>query len=407
MKMRFFILSLFSFQCAFAQSPIWQVEKQVPATDIYAIRKLGSRLYAAGESQVFISDRWGISWTASSKFNPTPDGIDDMISFKDKLYATGYGKGIYESADNGKTWHFASQGLSGIAPVRFAARNGALYVATDDQGVQQLNAAGTAWGAFNKGLDFKTSYSFNAIINTESALIGGMGANGTLAVLNDSTAEWDIRYHGGRILPGLTTYDFLQTEKHIWAFTNSKAYASADRGATWVQVPAGMRHGSFSRATATPTHIYAAVNFGNNHTILYNRRVAAPLSEAWATVDTLAGYYTYSLVYANGRLYVATQKGLLSTPLVTRIDVPRQRIPKDFYVYPNPSFGQVTLANGLAAGSGEFQLSDANGKVAFTSPVISDSQPLDISKLSPGTYYYTLTGSDEGEIKGRLVVGKP
>ncbi len=418
MKIIFIILSLLSFQYAAAQPDAagsdlatsdraWRVERQIPATDIYAIRNLNGKLYATSASQVFVADRWGTSWTASEQLNPAPEGIDDLISFKGKLYATGYGKGIYESTDNGKSWRFASQGFSGAAPMRFAERKGTLYVATDDQGVQQLNAAGTAWAAFNKGLDFGSSYSFNAIINTDSCLIGGMGANGTLAVLNDRTAEWDIRYHGGRILPGLTTFDFVQTGKQIWAFTNSKAYASVDNGATWVHVPAGMRHGSVSRATATAMHIYAAVNYGENHTILYSWRIAAPLSAAWTTVDTLAGYYTYGLAYANGRLYVATQQGLISTPAGLSTEVPRQKIPRDFFVYPNPSTGQVTLANGLAAGGGEFRLSDGNGKVALSGRVTSDSQPLDVSKLAPGTYYYTLAGGRAEVQVGRLVVEKP
>lgn len=420
MKIICSILSLLSFQYAFAQSDIasrdreessrvvWRVERQVPIADIYAVRNIGGKLYAAGASQVYVSDRRATSWTASAELNPAPAGIDDLIRFKGKLYATGYGKGIYESTDNGQNWRFASQGFSGTAPIRFAERKGTLYVATDDQGVQQLNAAGTAWAAFNKGLDFRSSYSFNAIINTDSCLIGGMGANGTLAVLDDRTAQWDIRYHGGRILPGLTTFDFVQTGKHIWAFTNSRAYASSDHGATWVHVPAGMRHGSVSRATATPTHIYASVNFGDNHTIIYNRPIAAPLSDAWTTVDTLAGYYTYGLAYANGRVYVATQKGLISASAGPSIQVPRQRIPqKGFFVYPNPSIGQVTLANGLAAGGDEFRLSDGSGKVALSGRVTSDSQPLDISKLAPGTYYYSLTGSGTVEHTGRLVVEKP
>lgn len=420
MRIICYILSLFSFQYAFAQSDeisvgtaspgrvVWRLERQVPLSDIYAIRNLGGRLYAAGASQVYIADRWGTSWAASTEFNPAPAGIDDLVSFKGKLYATGYGKGIYESTDNGKTWRFASQGFSGTSPIRFAERKGRLYVATDDQGIQQLNAAGTSWAAFNKGLDFRTSYSFNAIINTDSCLIGGMGANGTLAILDDKTAQWNIRYHGGGILPGLTTFDFVQTGKHVWAFTNSRAYVSGDNGATWLYVPAGMRHGGVSRATTTATHIYAAVNFGDNHTIVYKRRIAAPLSEAWTTVDTLAGYYTYGLAYANGRLYVATQKGLISTFTGPSIEVPRQKIPyRDFFVYPNPSIGQVTLANGLAAGGGEFRLYDGNGKVAWSGIVSSDSQPLDISKLAPGTYYYTLTGNEAGERKGRLEIARP
>jgi photosystem II stability/assembly factor-like uncharacterized protein len=413
MKIVFFILSLVSFQYAFGQiaptrpDRIWHVEKQVPVADIYAIRNLGGKLYAAGANQVFVADRWGTSWTASAGFNPAPDGIDDLINFNGRLYATGYGRGIYESTDNGKNWRIASRGFSGTAPMRFAERKGTLYVATDDQGVQQLNAAGTAWAAFNKGLNFGSSYSFNAIINTDSCLIGGMGANGTLAVLNDRTAEWDIRYHGGRILPGLTTFDFVQTEKHIWAFTNSKAYASTDKGNTWVHVPAGMRHGTASRATATATHIYAAVNFGDNHTIVYSRRNTAPLSEAWATLDTLTGYYTYGLTHANGRLYVATQKGLISTSINSSIEVPRQTIPrKNFFVYPNPSVGHVTLGNGLAVGGDEFRLSDGSGKIVLSSRVTSDSQPLDISKLAPGSYYYMLTGSGTGDRTGRLLVGK-
>ncbi|MNL37408.1 hypothetical protein D3C87_1595510 [compost metagenome] len=107
-------------------------------------------------------------------------------------------------------------------------------------------------------------------------------------------------------------------------------------------------------------------------------------------------------------MYVATQKGLISTSVGSSIEVPRQVVPrKNFFVYPNPSVGKATLANGLAAGGGEFRLTDGSGKVAWVSQVTSDSQPIDISKLAPGTYYYQLIGSSAGEKNGRLVVGKP
>jgi len=161
-----------------------------------------------------------------------------------------------------------------------------------------------------------------------------------------------------------------------------------------------MRQGGVSRATATATHIYAAVNFGDNHTLLCKRRIGAPISEAWTTVDTLAGHYTYGLAYANGRLYVATHKGLISTSMGASIEIPRQKIPhRDFFVYPNPSIGQVILANGLAAGGGEFRLRDGSGKVALSGRVTSDSQQLDISRLTPGTYYYTLQAMGRKSIK--------
>ena len=50
-----------------------------------------------------------------------------------------------------------------------------------------------------------------------------------------------------------------------------------------------------------------------------------------------------------------------------------------------------------------FILSLLSFQNAFAQPgVPSGSQPLDISKLAPGTYYYTITGSGTGERTGRV-----
>jgi photosystem II stability/assembly factor-like uncharacterized protein len=383
----------------------WQFEKQLPAKDIYSIKVINGRLTAGTVNQVFISDSIGSNWTGSPAFEPNPTGVDDIIRFNGKMYATGYNRGLFESADLGKTWASSNKGLPSNAPMKFAERKGVLYVATSDQGIYQLNAAGTQWSAFNDGLYSNISYNFNSLANFSGTLVGSPGANGMITIRNETSAAWETYYLAGRIRPGLHTYDLVQAGGHIWAFTNDRVYASSDRGRSWTQVAEGMRRGYDSRGVQLGNDLYASVTFGNNSLILYKRLLSAPLSEPWMAIDTLDGYFCYGLATFNKRLYMATHLGLYYTSISGQPVKPEFPFKiKDPVVFPNPTRGNLNLRYGLSREESHFRLLDGTGKQVLSEKIVSDDQALNISALSPGIYYYSIDSKTDISKRGKVVV---
>lgn len=383
----------------------WQQVPGVPSADIYTVKTIDDRLYASTIDRVYQSDTTGKEWRNSSKLNPSPSGIDDIFEFQGKLFAAAMAQGVFVSEDQGNSWRVFNNGLSSRSPAEFAERNEELYLATNEQGIYKLSGTGTHWQEFNTGLASGTTFSFENLASAKYGLIGGVGANGVVAVRNDKSATWETSYLRGRLAPGLMTFDVIQAKKFIWAFTNDQAYASSDGGKFWVHVGAGMRRGHASKALQVGDTLYATVNYADNNFVIYKRGLSEPLSSPWTTVGVLPGYFSYGFTYLKNKLYFATHRGLFSIDLPANEEIPA---PGDdlekITVYPNPAIDHIVLSNGKAAGWKYFQLFNAKGWPVFLAAVRSDLQNMDITRLLPGEYYYLLTSGKGNTKRGKILV---
>lgn len=74
-------------------------------------------------------------------------------------------------------------------------------------------------------------------------------------------------------------------------------------------------------------------------------------------------------------------------------------------VYPNPSYGQITVKD-APAGS-DIEITDMVGKVVFRSKLNGTTQSFDLSKNPEGVYFYTIRSADgQSTVTKRLVIRK-
>src|SRR4051812_33627603 len=91
----FFVLSY----CSFSQ---WSRVQQLPATDIFTLYHKDSVIYAGGKNIVYISRNKGRTWDSTARI-PQFSTVDNIIVYKNELYASSYSVGVYKSSDEGNT----------------------------------------------------------------------------------------------------------------------------------------------------------------------------------------------------------------------------------------------------------------------------------------------------------------
>jgi hypothetical protein len=187
--------------------------------------------------------------------------------------------GVFRSADNGRTWMPASDGLSGQEVVDLAASPGAagwVYAVTSS-GIFRSDDAGLHWTAADAGLP-----SVNGKVNafrvatepTDPAAVWavvGTAASGERALYR-STNRGDRWQYAGRGLEG-AVHDVAAhptTAGVVFAATDSGLFRSTDSGGHWS--PSGLRGREVSRVVfdrVQPRHLYAVIlEEGVQHTVI-------------------------------------------------------------------------------------------------------------------------------------------
>lgn len=377
---------------------IWHKVTALPEIDLYSVDNINGKIYAGASDKIYFSDN-GVSWD-SATLNPATGGVEDICYYDDRLFAATFLQGVFVSGDNGYTWSRHNVGLSSNSAVEFAIRHNTLYVATDDNGVFRYNPSTSSWSNFSRGL-VGTSV-FYTIANTDSCLVGGVGANGVITLYYDTANAWEYSYLMGTLAPDFTTFDVLQAGSYIWAFTSAKAFASVDHGKTWTRVNAGMRVGDNCRGLQVGDTLFATVCFGGGATILYKRSLNAPLQDAWISVDTFYNYTT-DIAYRDGRLYAATLNGLIYTDIYDRAGIVEKSPVVQCSLYPNPVNTYVNISFAETAYY-HIALTNVLGRVLYAVNDVSDNiKGIDMSAYAPGAYILSIT-DDNGNCYTQRII---
>ena len=362
----------------------WQQVTQVPNKNIFSINNLYNEIFVTEGDTVYYSENAGTTWKTSAALTPPPPASSDIISFNGKLYLATFGKGVFVSSNGGKNWVQLNNGLGSNFGIRFIQRNANLFLATDDNGVYQLNSAGTQWQPFNNGIAGNWSNGFYCLESYSQGLMAGAGQNGYVLYYEDTASTWKGSYLEGAITPGLTVYDLVNTGNYIWAITNSKVYASNNKGLTWARVDAGMQSGFFCKMLQVSTTLYAAVN-KNGNCLLYKRNISDPLTTGWILIDTMTGYECYGLSNAFSRLYMATPHGLIYLDTQATSLEENKRESEGFRILPNPCSEEFLLVYNGEEDIDQFVVYNMQGE-KIMSPLIGVTKRVDVSILSEGMY---------------------
>jgi hypothetical protein len=106
-------------------------------------------------------------------------------------------------------------------------------------------------------------------------------------------------------------------------------------------------------------------------------------------------------IHFNEPMFIRTN----SDGLITGLNEPNSHFySKEAIVYPNPARNFVTIDFSMAYPNALFTLRDIAGNVVLETRLNSNRQEVDISKLVPGTYVYTIYNRKGLNESGKLVV---
>ncbi len=174
MKLIFTLVIVLCFSTSFSQ---WTRVEQLPSSDIFTVYHKDNILYAGGKRIIYVSKDEGQTWDSTTAI-PGPPLINNIIVYKNELYAACAPSGVFKSPDGGITWQNISTGLLFPDISDFCEFKGDLYTATLGNSVYKLDPVNkNRWLFFGNGLS-DLSANLTTIAGNNNALVAGTNANG-------------------------------------------------------------------------------------------------------------------------------------------------------------------------------------------------------------------------------------
>ena len=223
--------------------------------DVRSILRFGGRLFSSTwGGGVFVSADSGRTWT------PANNGITGSIIPRLFPVGTRIGAfsdyGVFISADTGKSWTPAGQlPMAGYGNSSFASIGSTLFAGGVD-GVHVSTDGGALWTLRNDGM---TGAGVTALVSQGGALAAGTFYNG-VAISTDGGTSWTYSNAG---LPGHILYTLLASGNLLWEGGNIGVYRSTDRGANWTAADNGFGgYNPTSSFISAPPLLYSCGSLG-------------------------------------------------------------------------------------------------------------------------------------------------
>ena len=320
MKFLITILFAFIFSTSFSQ---WTRVDQLPASDIFTLFHKDSVMYAGGTNLIYVSRNKGQTWNSTTTIPGLPPVgffINNIIVFKNELYASVPLHGVFKSMDAGTTWQIINTGIDSFSIVHdFCEYRGDLYAATAEnlgKTIYKLNPVGRSdWLSFSQGLN--TSLSITSIIGNSNVLIAGTGANAQYTYLPAGDTVWQERFLLGQISPNERIYDIITAHDSLFlAGSSGRFYMSIDNGLNWTLTGNTPISNAATIVNAKQAIFLSARNFDGvsfNTDFFYIKKDS--LQNPFVRFNIFRNIFTYKIDIVGDKLWAATDKGLFFMPL--------------------------------------------------------------------------------------------
>jgi len=313
------ILSLFSFSFSFSQ---WTRVQQLPSSDIFTLFHKDNVLYAGGTNVIYVSNNKGQTWdstTAIPQLSPVSSMINNIIVYKNELYASAPSKGVFKSMDNGATWQNIS---AGIFPqvTDFCEYRGDLYAATEGNfgnPVFKLDPVSrTNWLSFSDGLS-SISTVINSIISTSTTLVTGANNNALYDYLPPNSTTWEERFLTNPPIVNEGAFDIITAHDTLfWSGKTGFFYMSTDNGLSWNFFGDRLVTGASFIVNAKQALISSRYIFdGVNNTTLFYYIKKDSLQHPFRNFSVVANHFTWKIDILGDKLWDASDRGLFYMPL--------------------------------------------------------------------------------------------
>ena len=324
MKLIFTFLLLLFFSTSFSQ---WTRVQQLPSSDIFSLYHKDNTLYAGGKNIIYFSKDKGQTWD-STNIIPLLTRVDNIIGYKNELYASSYSSGVYKSPDEGRTWQNITAGIFPFVS-DFCEWNGELYASTFGSSVFTLDPINrNSWLNFSSGLS-NLSANITSIAGNNNALIAGTLANGLYDYLPVNTSTWEERLLLGRLSPTEGVYDIITARDSLFlSGTTGRFYMSTDNGLNWKIFGSSLPSNTTSLVNARQALLLSRSNFnGVSYTSSFYYISKDFLQGSFVPFSQVQDNYTYKIDILGDKLWHASNGGLFfmslfDLPGITAADDP-------------------------------------------------------------------------------------
>ena len=316
MKLVITLALLLSFSTSFSQ---WTRVQQLPSSNIFTLFHKDSVLYAGGTNVIYVSNNKGQTWdstTAIPQLSSVSSMINNIIGYKNELYASAPSKGVFKSLDGGTTWQNINTGIDSLATVTdFCEYRGDLYAATEGNlgsPIYKLDPVSrTNWLSFSDGLT-SISTVINSIIGTSTTLVAGANNNALYDYLPPNSTTWEERFLTNPPIINEGAFDIITAHDTLfWPGKTGFFYMSTDNGLNWNFFGNRLVTGATFIVNAKQALISSRYIFdGVNNTTLFYYIKKDSLQHPFRNFSVVTDHFTWKIDILGDKLWDASDRGL-------------------------------------------------------------------------------------------------
>ena len=308
-----------------------------PPSNIYTLNVFDNIIYAGGDSTLYYSTDGGINWQSSNKIENLEYGISSIQKWNGKLYIGTFGRGVFESIDNGVNWTARNNGLNNTGALEISAitmRGDSLYAATVGEGVFVLNLLNpTGWQNFRSGLPFGVAWNVYSLYNFKGTLICGAGGNAKVYFNTNGGSNWIEKSFDLPAAEPNAMINIVSYGDTLIGISYFGIYRSQNYGDSWEYYNPGIGLISFASVTIVNDVLFALISKLPRSYFISS--VNSGVSwEFEFEFNTMA----FSTVFHNNKLFTGRNDGIYWLPY-TPTNIDDDIVAKDFMLYqnyPNP-----------------------------------------------------------------------